>query len=157
MKLHEQIAEKISERLASSSEAYLPSLTRLSRSYRVSPQTMSAALSLLREKGLLDYSRGRRIRITAATHPGGTSLESFADGIRQRIAEGIYRVGQPLPKAGCFVITGHLSKSTVCDALKQLAEEGLIHKKGKAWVAGPAPGRVTAAGSAHPSAPVVLV
>ncbi|MBD3390710.1 MAG: GntR family transcriptional regulator [Chitinivibrionales bacterium] len=118
---------------------------------------MSAALSLLREKGLLDYSRGKRIRVTAALSPRGTSFESFAGDIRRRIAEGIYRVGQPLPKASYFVITGHLSKSTVCDALKQLAEENLIHKKGKAWLVGPAPGRRTAASSARASAPVVLV
>ncbi|MBD3391838.1 MAG: GntR family transcriptional regulator [Chitinivibrionales bacterium] len=168
MYLYERIAQKIARELPAIQAAVFPSVRELCRRYGVATQTMWKALDLLRQQGLVSMSQGRRssIRIAGGDHAGSTgpaprgSVERLTALVTDRISKGVYQIGEPLPKLQYFVVSERVSKPTVCDAFRALAERNMIHRRGKKWFAGPAQlPRTDAEDIIHDSdtGPVVLV
>jgi DNA-binding LacI/PurR family transcriptional regulator/DNA-binding transcriptional regulator YhcF (GntR family) len=99
----------------------------------------------MREQGELEFGRGTGIRITQKGSVEGagkverSSAKRLYLHIKNGILEGKYRCGDRLPKRDHFVVECHVSSHTVAEALKKLAGEGLVHRKGKACVVGKAP------------------
>ena len=58
--------------------------------------------------------------------------------MKNRILNGQYPAGEPLPKLGYLVAKEGLSPNTVSHAIKQLSSNNLVHKHGNRWYAGPA-------------------
>jgi DNA-binding transcriptional regulator YhcF (GntR family) len=154
--LYKQLALQIEKRIAESGEIRLPSLVSLSRKYSISPKTISKALHLLRGKGLLRFSRGKPAEVAANSNDAQPqkSVAVLAADIARSISEGTYRVGQALPKLDYFALTKKLSKSTVCEAFRNLARKKIVYKRGKSWIVGRSRTRIA---SPAASPPVVLV
>jgi GntR family transcriptional regulator len=56
----------------------------------------------------------------------------IADGIRQAVAAGVYRPGEPLPSLRVMALEARVNPNTVQRAYDELAREGLIHaRRGK--------------------------
>jgi DNA-binding GntR family transcriptional regulator len=148
--LHRKVAEQLRRDIESSSETHLPSLVELGRRYHASTRTISRALHLLHEQGLVEVVQGRRTAVrgrrpSPGAKPGATSA-SASSALRDRLAaairEGTYRTGQSLPKVQYFTLSEHVGENTVCEAFRMLRDDKLVHKRGKRWIVGPRqPGR----------------
>jgi GntR family transcriptional regulator len=56
----------------------------------------------------------------------------IADGIRQAVAAGVYRPGEPLPSLRVMALEAQVNPNTVQRAYDELAREGLIYaRRGK--------------------------
>jgi DNA-binding transcriptional regulator YhcF (GntR family) len=118
---------------------------QLAACHGVSRLTALRALRILRDDGLLDFGRGRGIRIPHRPDtpvPGlrrtrTRSWERCAAAISEKINTGTWRAGTQLPKMSYFTETLHVSRTSVERALQRLADESVVYKSGKAWLAGP--------------------
>ncbi len=146
MNTAEKIATRLTSDLKSRKDAVLPSLGALAQHYDVSYPTMWSAVRILANRGILDISRGRRARVRR------TEVNETIDGIektgplerilqvyRSRITQGRLRDGMVFPKLQVIAEENDVSVNTVTKALRNLAHEGLVHKSGKRWIAGPEP------------------
>jgi DNA-binding transcriptional regulator YhcF (GntR family)/DNA-binding LacI/PurR family transcriptional regulator len=168
--LHIQIAQRLKADIESLSGNRLPSLRTLHDRFGVSLNTMSKAIHVLREEGLVSVRHGKGIVVRR--HAGEDTLGGEGSGpaesskarlyakIRQAIETGTYRSGEFLPKLKYFVVTEKVTDTTVCGALAMLRERDLIHKRGKRWIVGPSSGRAGATASrkgAGPFSPAILI
>jgi DNA-binding LacI/PurR family transcriptional regulator/DNA-binding transcriptional regulator YhcF (GntR family) len=138
-------AEKLRAELGSFSDGLLPPLIPLSKRYKVSAQTMLKALHFLRDAGILEIAQGKRIKIIGSQPAAALSaqqaspqgvIEKLYNKIKNQINENSLRKGQPLPKVKYYCYSEHISPNSVCEVLRRLQEEKLIHKAGKQWIAG---------------------
>jgi len=124
----------------------LPTINGLARDFRVSYETAWKACQTLVSRGVLVSSSGKRLMPRAQQAGNGAGECARAEdvlhaAIHDRIAQGIYIAGKPLPKSRHFTLSERISPSTVARAMHRLAREGLLHKEGKQWIAGPRPAR----------------
>lgn len=138
--LHETIAAQISEALSREPGAKIQSARALAVRYQISLRTTIRALRLLREQGVIDFTRGSSIRTLRAqpdldiAHP--SSAEGFYAFIRQEIVTGRYNYGERLPKLMFHALEHRISVNTVRAAYDRLVVDGLAHRKGKQWIVG---------------------
>jgi len=118
-----------------------PSIYELAGRLGASPVTVWKALHVLVDAGVIRVSQGKRPEIIArdgATRPSSTTAEErFCAEIRGQLLDGTLEWGNPLPKLQHLSSAHHLSKDAICCALRRLAQENLVHKSGKKWIAGP--------------------
>ncbi len=120
----------------------LPPLSVLSELLDVPQRALLKAARKMRDMGELDFGTGKGIRITrdSRENPGSTISLPSADRlhkiIRNGISSGKYTVGERLPKRDHFVLDYAVSSHTVTKALKKLAADDLIYRKGKSWIVG---------------------
>jgi len=157
--LHETIAKELKARIAREKPASLPSITELARQFGVSSKTMWHAVRLLSRQGMLDCRKGRRILVAGAPKDSDNAAGRLYDKIRSEINSGRFLSGDPLPKFDFFQVSDRVSRDTVAAAVRKLATERCIHKRGKRWYIGPAPERQSALLPGHDvdKAPVVIV
>ncbi len=123
----------------------LPALSGLSQLLNVPERLLLRAVRKMRDQGELEFGRGTGIRITQKGSVEGagkverSSSKRLYFHIKNGILEARYRSGDRLPKRDHFVVEYHVSSHTVAEALKKLAGEELVHRKGKAWIVGKAP------------------
>lgn len=166
-KLFQAVADRLRERMGLSPGGRLEPVKILAREMGVSKGTLQKALDSLRAEGNLQSYRGKGTfwggmagSTGAASRAGGSSQEVVTGTLRNRILEGTYRSGQPLPKVGNLASQERVSPDTVCASLKTLQAESLIWKLGKSWMAGkrPMPGLGAHAFSRSPRAtPAILL
>jgi DNA-binding LacI/PurR family transcriptional regulator len=164
-----RVVEQIRTEAQTSLGSHLPTLGDLARRYRVSLHTISRAVHVLRDEGLLEVAQGRAASIR---RPGlGDRDDGESAGweskshrlyrtIRRAIESGTYRSGGALPKIKYFTVTERVTERTVSDALKTLEKHNLIHKHGKRWVVGPPTadsGRPSGEEEKGLSSPVILI
>ena len=134
------LARELEGIIARDPGAPLPPISELARSFGAAYQTMFDAVHILERKGLVVCRRGRRIypaSASAINAPGfGESDCALYRKIRGNILEGIYSAGEAMPKIQFFVKTQRVATHTVTRLLKRLADERLIHKRGKRWIVG---------------------
>jgi DNA-binding transcriptional regulator YhcF (GntR family) len=138
--LYQVVAKRLEDSLVSfTASPRLPPVPVLARQYGVSPATMLKALHSLREKGLLNFSRGAPVRI-AGREAGCEILSSGAvrlyAGIRDDIVKGRKRGGAFLEKIISYCGEYAVSKSTVLQVFDKLRSERLVYKTGKRWIVG---------------------
>ncbi|MBD3321068.1 MAG: GntR family transcriptional regulator [Chitinivibrionales bacterium] len=143
---YEHLARQISADYKGGSKEPLPSVAVLASRYDVSYVTMWKAIRHARQQGLLHSGK-----------PKNVAPRRIYEKIKAAILEGDYRRGRPLPKQVYLAGTYHVSAHTIIAALRRLANEDLVHKKGKRWIAGPPHPARKAAGFADSSNPVVLL
>jgi hypothetical protein len=66
-----------------------------------------------------------------------TSAFRLFEKLKDMILNGHYQIGNVLPKVDYFVLSEHVSPTTVCETLRLLSGENLIHRRGKKWLVGP--------------------
>jgi DNA-binding transcriptional regulator YhcF (GntR family) len=138
--LHETIAARIKESLAREPGAKIQSSRALAARYQVSLRTTIQALRLLRDQGVIDFTRGSSIRTLGAqpdldiAHP--SSAEGFYAFIRQEIVTGRYNYGERLPKLMFHALEHRISVNTVRAAYDRLVVDSLAHRRGKLWIVG---------------------
>jgi hypothetical protein len=157
--LHETIAKDLKARIVRDKPASLPSITELARQFGVSSKTMWYAVRLLARQGILDCRKGRRILVAGAAKGSDNSSNRLYDKIRSEINGGRFLSGDPLPKFDYFQVGDRVSRDTVAVAVRRLAAEQCIHKRGRRWFIGPQPVRQSALSPGHDvdQAPVVIV
>jgi len=146
-------AELVAGRLAAKIDAdrlpdgtRLASLRSLAKEYGVSYGTMQAALRLLAQRGLVSIIRNSGVyaktpypdRHAAAEDitPPPSRAGEIAEALISEIVHGAYRAGSPLPLQKVLQIRCKASKSTIRAALRQVAEKGLIFRRGGGYVVG---------------------
>jgi len=121
----------------------LATIPELTKEYRASSSTISRAIRLLAEQGLVESVQGTRIRRIQGrgtdASAASASSEALYRKIRQSIESGAFRNGERLPKFATLTAQEHVSRITIVSALRRLSQDLLIHKKGKSWIAGPRP------------------
>jgi DNA-binding LacI/PurR family transcriptional regulator/DNA-binding transcriptional regulator YhcF (GntR family) len=140
-----KIIADLESQIRSSTPPSFGTTVELARRYGVSYATMGKAIAALAKKGLIESRRGTGVRIVNALRSKGpdsdwdTSQKRLLDTIRSRLQSGEYQVGRQAPKMHFFVVSEKVSFTTVSEAFKRLASEGLMHKEGKRWLWGPHP------------------
>ncbi|MBD3390465.1 MAG: GntR family transcriptional regulator [Chitinivibrionales bacterium] len=142
MSVFRDTADQIRARLETDGTWVLPPLHQLCREYGVSYQTARRALRVLADEGRIDVGRGRQATVRgrgprSRVCTGKSSAYDLRSMIRGHIVEGRLRAGAVLPKIGYYTLSFHLSPTTVCEAMRMLRDEHLIHKRGRSWVVGP--------------------
>lgn len=141
--LAETVAARLEADLGSFADGRLPRARDLCTRYSASRSTILAALHTLERTGRIEVRQGARTRIVGRApqppSPEHGAAERLGEAIRGRVAEGVLEAGESLPKVAHLAATYHGSASTVCAVLRELAREGVVHKAGKAWHAGPPP------------------
>ena len=125
----------------------VPSLAQLARRFGVPRDRVRAAMGTLQDKGLISICQGRAGRLTPlfrAKHglpaaPDGNAEDRLYSLMVSRIHEGVYRLGDFLPKMEYTARTERVSRSTFSGTIQRLARDGLVHRNGKRWQVGPAP------------------
>jgi DNA-binding GntR family transcriptional regulator len=139
--LHQTVLQKLTKLIETTPDSRLPSMNVLCRHFGVSRPTLAKAASLLREKGVIEFQKGQRIRIKGRTQhissPQQSASERFVAKIIEKIREGTLKAGDILPKNAYYVAKEHLSASTVTRAFQKLEVKKIIHKQGNRWIAGP--------------------
>jgi DNA-binding GntR family transcriptional regulator len=144
MKLYQRIAEQIARDFAAVPDGVLPSMGELAAKYGVSRPTLLKAAHALRDRGVVAIAQGRRMRLMSGDAPNRAlpdptftpSARRFADSLAQRIANGVYRSGQELPKQTYFASEYGISIRTVRKGYQILVDRGLMYRRGRGWAAG---------------------
>jgi DNA-binding GntR family transcriptional regulator len=143
--LYAKIANILKTEIRRSTQAWFPSIRRLCLRHNVSFVTMQRAIKVLEKEGLIAVSQGRRISVLRQAVSGGqsqnpdTTITRLAQQINETIQDGLYRIGQFLPKYMHYALGNHVSTATVAQAYALLDEKKIIHKSGRRWVVGPPP------------------
>ncbi len=153
------IANTIRNSIQHSSETAfrLETAVEMSRRLQVSAKTVLKALSILRDEGLVDYGRGKAIwvvptkksasfesndsaeprrKIGFIKNDHSSSSERLALALAHRIENGEMTEGEYLPKVTAVTKSYRVSAATVLAASSGLLEQGLAHRKGRAYVVG---------------------
>jgi DNA-binding transcriptional regulator YhcF (GntR family) len=136
--------------LAPHPRSRLASVPALAREFNVSKATMLKALHLLRDRGLLRFSRGSPIVIAGRderTTPISCAAKRLYEDIELAISQGKLQSGVALEKISTYSAEYALSRSTVGEVFALLQKKGLVHKSGKQRLVGKAP---PPAGSGQP-------
>jgi DNA-binding transcriptional regulator YhcF (GntR family) len=139
MKPFELVIEQICTRIKKDSEYLIPSIRELCSEFVISYRTALKIMHMLRDRNIVSFKQGKKSQQILSTGIVNEIKASdiLAKKIKEDIAEGTYRTGQPLPKTGYFVISQKVSITTVCNAFKLLQTESVIHKRGRSWIVGP--------------------
>ncbi|MBD3392406.1 MAG: GntR family transcriptional regulator [Chitinivibrionales bacterium] len=137
----EVVASQIERDMPSFEGRTLPPMRELCRRYNVSYYTMLRAAMVLRDKGLIWYTQGKRMQICGRRDEPETTENSAVTAVVQYVEEGIkegrFRAGHRLPKMQYFTSTCRVSRDKVCEALRALEAKGLLHKYARKWFVGP--------------------
>ncbi len=123
----------------------LPPLSVLSQLLNVPERLLLRAARKMRDQGELKFGRGTGIQVIGnevsdcPEKVGRSSPRRLYLHVKNGILSGKYRSGDRLPKRDHFVVEHHVSSHTVAEALKKLADEQFVHRKGKSWIVGKAP------------------
>jgi len=142
------LARELEKRIRSDAGYDPPPINILAEENNVSYQTMWKAVRILTARGILvtlppkkiavaPRLRGKNPEVPPPCHIGST--EQLVDKIKTRIENGIYKIGQPLPKMYFFTLTEKVCASTVGRAIHRLAGANLVHQQRRRWIAGPEP------------------
>jgi DNA-binding transcriptional regulator YhcF (GntR family) len=153
----EQLAAKLSSELKEPAPGFLPTIGEWARRYNVCYRTMWNAVKVLRKRGLIVIRKGSSPRRPGRTSGLTTAQQHVYDDFKTDIVEGHYKTGDMLPKYEFLQRTANVSRDTIVAALRMLSTEGLVHKKGKKWFAGPSKDRKGPASVSSRSRPVVLL
>lgn len=125
----------------------LPSDSSLVRRFGLSRATVAAAVGELVRDGSLVRRRGSGTFVAPLPDPCADSspllpvhnaVDRLVERLQAMLADGTVRRGQALPSITYFTHQYHVSRRTVIDAYRRLAERGLIVKIGKGfWNQGP--------------------
>lgn len=145
--IHEALSLDIERAILDDPSYRLPRLLDLAAQHRVSYPTIWKAVRALIRKGLVVGSPGRRLCISpkirgreqSEDRMPSSEIERIYRILRNEIADGVYRVGRPLPKVNYFLRTYNTSYHTLSRVFARLGAENLAHKQRSRWVAGPAP------------------
>ncbi len=138
-KLADDLARHIRER---PNLVRLPSLYELARSHKVAYGTMQKAVRLLASRGIVECAPGKGVTIPSrrgAEMQDDRGEENLYQTIHTRIVDGTYPAGQALPRVNYFAKSECVSPNAILYVFKRLEDENFIHKRGKFWIAGPAP------------------
>ncbi|MEU8868642.1 GntR family transcriptional regulator [Streptomyces umbrinus] len=107
----------------------------LGRRFGTTPHMISTTVQLLREEGLVETRAGGGGGIApCGTTPSRWQQVAHRDNIgntvRQRISDGIYRVGQLLPSVALLGKEFGVATSTISLALRPLKDEGILSNAG---------------------------
>ena len=137
------------------------SISALAEHFGVSCPTMSTVVHALKKKGLLAVRNGRGIaRVKNGDLTGGfvSVTDKLFQTIANRISDGSYQTGNPLPKRDYFVLNEHISPVTVARTFAHLIKSGLVHRQGKSLIVGPSPRSVaTKTGTTRRRPTIVLL
>ncbi|MBD3240148.1 MAG: GntR family transcriptional regulator [Chitinivibrionales bacterium] len=140
------VAERLEQEIEHSTITRLPSMRTLAQRYGVSVTTVHKAVGVLRERGVVDTCRGGRtlvrarqsaVQVPLRESPPPDTITHVYTRLRERINDGTFRMGHPLPKVAYLASELHVSHHTVTAAYRRLKEENLVHKEGRSWVTGP--------------------
>lgn len=142
--LLESVVARLRALVRESDAPELPAMKELASVCGVSRTMVARAARILRDEGLISFTRGQRIHIPAnmpdtPSPPRRSSVVTVAASLEAHIEHGRYRAGQRLPKMAALAMTFHVSNTTVLNALRELASRRLVHKRGKAWYVGGEP------------------
>lgn len=119
----------------------LPPSRELSHKFGISESVIASAAHILREKGVISFSRGRPMVIVARMRPveidRHSADEEVAGELRKKICSGEWQTGRHFPKVLALTNEFRVSNTTLLAAFDRLRKENLIHKRGRAWVVGP--------------------
>ncbi len=119
----------------------LPPARELSQKFGISESVISSAAHILREKGVISFSRGRPMIIVARMRPAEidrhSADEEVAGELRKKIYSGEWQTGRHFPKVLALTNEFRVSNTTLLAAFDRLRKEKLIHKSGRSWVVGP--------------------
>jgi DNA-binding GntR family transcriptional regulator len=164
--LHISIADILRADISRMTQNRLANLQTLSQQYHVSLVTMSKAIQVLKKQGLVAVSQGRSITVVRSSahddqlRVADTAITRLANQVREGIENGLYRIGQFLPKYMHYTLSDHVSSATVARAYALLDEKKIIHKSGSRWVVGPPPNsyaRISIPKHGSMAAPTVLM
>ncbi len=159
-----EVCGRILEEFGNNSLPEEISSSDLAKRYNVALETVLRAMRLASKAGVVDMSRGRKIRFRP--HPreesSATGCERrnsaagrLGEAIKKLVAKGEFTAGTPLPKSNFFQREHRVSSHTVTRALRLLEKEGVIYKEGTRWIAGRRPVR-SMASAYYPSVICVL-
>jgi hypothetical protein len=134
-----QIALALEERVRKNPSDHLPSIASLAEEFHSSYQTMWKAAQVLARKGVIVVRMGARMVPASGAQPAG-ARDRFLDSVRAGIREGIWKTGEPVPKFAYFQSVYHVGQDTIARIMRRLADEDLLHKQGRRWIVGSAPG-----------------
>ncbi len=149
LSLIDHVTEQVRE-CARDRKGCLESMTALSRRFGVSRYTVWKAAQRLKNEGVICIDQGRRMRATpessarsepSAPLPRESACERVQRELRNRIASGAYRAGNPLPKLALLADELAASIKTVSSALYKLMAEDLLHKRGRRFIVGAGPAK----------------
>jgi DNA-binding GntR family transcriptional regulator len=115
----------------------LPSETVLCEQYGVARNTLRRALDQLADEGLLEVRPGRgRVVVSSPDVAGRVApqYQAMADDLRNLIASGRFKPGDPLPSEMALAEQYSVSRGTARHALAELEGAGLVvtvHGKGR--------------------------
>jgi len=121
----------------------LPPMRELATHFAVSVSTVHKAIQELKLLGVVEVYQGGRVRARNTPQPPLVHTEPaetphpLLELIKQRIKNETYQRGHMLPKVSYLAVTERVSHHTVTAAYRLLAEENIVHKRGKSWYAGP--------------------
>ncbi len=132
------LIEKTIEQCGSSR---LPPVRELARKFGIAESVIASAAHILREKGIISFSRGRPMVIVARMRPveldRRSAVEEVAQALRRKISGGEWQTGRHLPKVLALTNELRVSNTTLLAAFDVLRKEDLIHKAGRTWKVGP--------------------
>ncbi|MBD3317218.1 MAG: GntR family transcriptional regulator [Chitinivibrionales bacterium] len=141
IRLVELMAEQVKEYISRNNVRILPPSRTLAKNLGISTRTLTKVFNKLSEEGVIDVYPRKRARVrSAAPHIAGPAApfeEVLRMFIQAKIASGEYHVGTELPKINWFVSEYDVSYRTVSRVLKSMEREGVIHRKGNRYLAGP--------------------
>lgn len=135
-----QIANDLRTRIKADPSYAIPSMNELVRLFQASTLTISKAVRVLCDEGLVAVSRGRRIDRAEGKTRDSADEQVFRT-MRQAIQDGEFRPGERMPKVGFFANSEHISRMSIVLGFRRLQDEQLIHKRGRSWIVGPRPVR----------------
>lgn len=128
---YRRIADELRQQIQSGelpAGAMLPSEASLSAQYDIARGTARSALALLTNDGLIEVVPGRGRRVTGESSSTVTpaAYERIASELRNRLATGEFRAGDPLPSEAALMSEYGVSRNTVRRAYRYLVEVGAV-------------------------------
>lgn len=119
--------------------------TELAQQYSVSPRTIRRWMKAYEKEGLVARIRGRgtyRLPFPVPPHPtkvtssSPRSRDRLVGQLREAIARGEIRRGDPLPRSKYLQLHYHVSNRTINRAYAEMEQQGLAYRVGRHYYAG---------------------
>jgi len=139
----DELEKQLRSMVAAARNSRLPTLRELTGRFGVPRPWVHNLIHRLRDEGTLEVRRkgGITIRQNNEHLPRrATSAppeEKLYRRLRARLASGVYRTGQPLPKTAFLANTEHVGTRIVGRVYRRLLHDGLAHANGRSLYAGP--------------------
>lgn len=141
MSIRQVIVEKMRIDFERENTLILPTMAHLARKYGVSVSTIVAAARILRNEGVLEFGRGRRMRkvrkMEPLAEPSMAPVDRCIVSLKERISSGNLKSGEGYEKASVLSRELRVSRTTIAQTFRELSKQGLAHKAGKRWIVGP--------------------